>query len=102
MPDATPPGYVIGHMTVSDMEGYRTYTARVPATLAPFGGEFLVRGGAAIEPEGRQAGSRHVVIRFPSRAAAEAWYASPAYQEIIPLRQAYATGALTIVEGYAP
>ena len=28
-----------------------------------------------------------VVIRFPSAAAASGWFASPAYQALIPLRE---------------
>lgn len=102
MTTETAPGYVIVHLTVHDPDGYGTYTSQVPATLAPFGGEFLVRGGEAIEVEGTMPGARHVVLRFPSRTKAEDWYNSPAYQTILPLRLAHSTGALTIVSGYAP
>lgn len=92
--------YVIAHVTVSDMEGYKGYTSQVPATVAAHGGEFMVRGGAATDMEGTMPGERHVVLRFPDRAAAEGWYNSPEYQAIIPIRQANSTGALTIVDGY--
>ena len=40
-----------------------------------------------------------VVIAFPDRAAAHGWYASPAYQAILPLRTRNATGPAIIVEG---
>jgi uncharacterized protein (DUF1330 family) len=94
--------YVIGHMTVHDPDGYGRYTARVPGTLAPHGGEFVVRGGPTTVVEGDLPHARHVVIRFPDRAAAEAWYNSAAYQEIVPVRQAHATGVLMIVDGHSP
>ena len=40
-------GYVIVDVEVRDPEAYREYTQAVPGTLEPFGGRFLVRGGAA-------------------------------------------------------
>ena len=92
--------YVVGHVTVTNPEGYAGYSSRVPETLAPHGGEFLVRGGNPTVLEGEMPQNRHVVIRFPDRAAAEAWYGSPEYQEIIAIRHAHSTGILMIVEGY--
>lgn len=94
--------YVIGHITVHDAEGYARYTARVPDTLTPHGGEFVVRGGATTVLEGDMPHARHVVIRFPDRASAEAWYGSTGYREILPIRQAHSTGVLMIADGYAP
>ena len=94
--------YVIGHMTVKDPEGYARYASRVPETLARHGGEFVVRGGPTTVMEGEMPHARHVVIRFPDRAAAEAWYNSPEYQEILPVRQAHSTGILMIADGYSP
>lgn len=92
--------YVIGHITVRDPEGYGRYTAQVPGTLASHGGAFVVRGGRTTVMEGDMPQERHVVIRFPDRAAAEAWYHSAEYQAIIPIRQAHATGVLMIADGY--
>lgn len=94
--------YVIGHVTVANPDGYAGYTTHVPATLAAYGGEFLVRGGRTTVLEGELPQNRHVVIRFPDRAAAEAWYNSPEYQEIIAIRHAHSTGVLMIVDGYDP
>lgn len=44
--------YVIADLTITDPEGFRAYQQRVGATLAPFGGIFLVRGGAHETMEG--------------------------------------------------
>jgi len=41
-----------------------------------------------------------VVIEFPSREAAEGWYASDAYQAILGIRQANSTANLAFVDGY--
>jgi uncharacterized protein (DUF1330 family) len=41
-----------------------------------------------------------VVIEFPSREAAEAWYHSPEYQAILPHRKANSEGHIAIVDGF--
>ncbi|MEM7238927.1 MAG: DUF1330 domain-containing protein [Pseudomonadota bacterium] len=92
-------GYVIGQMQITDPVQYEEYRAHVVATVEAHGGEFLVRGGPQSVKEGTPAGPRSVILRFPSVEAAQAWYHSSAYQQIIPLRQGASTGVLTIVEG---
>jgi len=69
--------YLIGQVTVHNPEGYQKYAQHVPATLVPHGGKYLVRGGKDTQLEGQAQGLRKVVIEFPSRAAAEAWYHGP-------------------------
>jgi uncharacterized protein (DUF1330 family) len=92
-------GYMIAQVEVHDTEAYREYATRVPATVAAFGGEFLVRGGR-IEPlEGDAPPQRTVVIEFPSLAQARDWYESDAYQALIPLRHAAAVTRNYLVEG---
>jgi uncharacterized protein (DUF1330 family) len=41
-----------------------------------------------------------VVLEFPSRAAAQAWYDSPEYQAVIGARQKNSVGRLILVDGY--
>ena len=41
--------YVIAEVSVTDPKLYEEYRRLVPATLAKYGGRFLVRGGA-VEP----------------------------------------------------
>ena len=94
--------YLIGHITITHPPAYAVYASQVPNTLAAFGGKYLVRGGNATPVEGDTLGERHVVIEFPSREAAEAWYASAAYQAIVKHRTDNATGSLVLVDGYAP
>lgn len=74
------------------------YLEEIDATLAPFSGRFRVHGGPYDVLEGAW-GSDVVVIEFPALALAHAWYASPAYASIRPLRTGSTTGALFIVEG---
>jgi uncharacterized protein (DUF1330 family) len=92
--------YLVGQITVIHPEGYAVYSAQVPQTIAAFGGKYLVRGGHATQLEGQAQGERNVVIEFPSREIAEAWYNSDAYQTIIGHRTSNSTGALALVDGY--
>ncbi|HTK92871.1 MAG TPA: DUF1330 domain-containing protein [Verrucomicrobiae bacterium] len=50
--------------------------------IVSHGGKFVVRGGGLSVLEGEWPFARTVIVEFPSRAAAEAWYRSPAYQKV--------------------
>ncbi len=92
--------YVIVDVEVTDPEGYREYTGQVLATVEKYGGRFAVRGGRYETLEGSWQPKRIVVLEFPDYARAKAWYASPDYQAIVPLRERNArTSFLTVVEG---
>jgi uncharacterized protein (DUF1330 family) len=91
--------YIIADVEISDPDGYAGYTRQVPGTLAPFGGQFIVRGGHADVLEGGWQPKRLVVIRFPDREHAEGWYQSAAYQAILPLRHQHSEGSVLCVDG---
>ena len=91
--------YIIADVEITDAEGYRGYSSQVPETLAPFDGEFIVRGGRADTLEGAWQPKRVVVIRFPDREHAEGWYHSAAYQAILPIRQGNSSGSVLCVDG---
>ena len=78
---------VIGHITIRDEDKWAQYRAQVPATLVPWGAELLFRGRVDSVLAGNHPHTDTVVIRFPDRAAVTAWYRSPAYQALIPLRE---------------
>ena len=82
--------WLIGHITLKDAAKWDEYRSRVPATMAPFGAELTFRGKLAQVFSGVHAHTDVVVASFPDRAALEAWHASPAYQALIPLRNAAA------------
>lgn len=79
--------YVIGHLTVRDPVLWDDYRRRVPATLAPWGGELVFRGRLHAVLGGEHTHRDTVTIRFPDVDAAGAWFASAAYQALIPLRE---------------
>jgi uncharacterized protein (DUF1330 family) len=84
--NAQPAAYVIGHITVKDADKWALYRSQVPATLAPWGGELVFRGKHIAVLAGEHRHPDTVVIRFPSREAADGWFSSPAYQALIALR----------------
>jgi uncharacterized protein (DUF1330 family) len=103
-PTSPPPagarkGYWIGHVDVTEPEGYKAYMAADMAPLGKFGGRFLVRGGAREVVEGRVR-SRTVVLEFPSFAAALECHGSADYQAAKRLRDGKAEFDLVAVEGY--
>jgi uncharacterized protein (DUF1330 family) len=87
--------YVIGHLTVKDEDKWAEYRSKVPATLQPWNAELVMRGNLAAVLAGEHAHADVVVIRFPTLAAAQGWYASPTYQALIPLREEAADLVLT-------
>ncbi len=91
-------GYIIVQVDVHDAAAYERYKPMVPPTLAPYGGEFVVRGGPQDCVEGDWH-PRTVVIRFPDVAKARAWYDSEEYAPAKALRHSAAKANLLIVEG---
>ena len=79
-----------------------SYLEGIDATLAPFGGSFLVHGGPLSRVEGDWPAGDLIIIAFPDRAALDGWYASPAYQNIVPLRTNNAAGNIVFVDGVEP
>ena len=87
--------FVVGQMTVKNLEKWAQYRSQVLATLIPFGGELVFRGEQVQSFSGVNPHPDIVVIRFPSLDHAQDWHASAAYQALIPLRQAAADVVLT-------
>ncbi|MFF4211237.1 DUF1330 domain-containing protein [Streptomyces sp. NPDC001796] len=74
------------------------YIERITATFAPYGGRFLVHAAQHEVKEGNWPG-HVVVISFPGLAEARAWWDSPAYREIAPLRSRNIDGDIILVDG---
>ena len=96
------PGYVIAEVDVHDAATFQKYGAKVPDTLKPYGGHYLVRGGKIEGVEGQAPKDRFVVIAFDSAEKARAWENSPEYEAIKPIRHSSATSRVFIVEGVTP
>ncbi|GAB7189692.1 DUF1330 domain-containing protein [Kineococcus sp. NUM-3379] len=96
------PAYALAHLhDPAPHPDVATYLERVGATLAPFGGRFLVHGAVPHVLEGSWPGVA-VLLEFPDVAAARGWYDSPAYRAILPLRTRHIRCDALVVEGVAP
>ena len=93
------PAYIIAEVEVTNPAGYETYRPLAGASIAQYGGKFLVRGGKAELVEGTQQPARVVVIEFADTAAAKRWYDSPEYREALKIRLANSRGRVILVEG---
>ncbi|WP_030171063.1 DUF1330 domain-containing protein [Spirillospora albida] len=74
------------------------YMERIQETLDPFGGRFLVHGTTPEVKEGPVEGT-YVLIGFPDMEQARAWYASDAYQAILPMRADHIAGTAVLLDG---
>lgn len=92
-------GYVVGVLREVQMgPPIREYLERIDASLEPFGGRFAIHGGDPEYLEGERPGDL-IVIEFPDRATARAWYESDAYQALVPLRAENSSGTIMLLEG---
>ncbi|KAA2242136.1 DUF1330 domain-containing protein [Salinarimonas soli] len=93
------PAYAVAHLRQVDFgPDIVAYLQRIDATLDPYGGRFVVHGGPVEVIEGGFSADL-IMIEFPDRENARAWYASPEYQAILRLRTDHSTGDVFLVEG---
>lgn len=92
------PAWVVGHITVKNVEKWAQYRASVPATLTAWGAELVFRGERRAVLGGEHRHTDTVTLKFPSTEAALGWHASPAYQALIGLRHEAADVDLIVFE----
>jgi uncharacterized protein (DUF1330 family) len=85
-------------MRIHDPATYLKYTVLTPPIVARHGGRFLTRGDEVSTHEGETFTERMVIIEFPDRASAEAWYNDPDYQKASEFRRAASRGRMILQE----
>ncbi|HEY0733003.1 MAG TPA: DUF1330 domain-containing protein [Chitinophagaceae bacterium] len=93
-------GYIIVEIEVHNPKEYEGYKLLSAASLKPYNGRFIVRGGKAETLEGEGNPKRIVVLEFPSVENAKAWWSSQEYAPAKKLRQQHATSRMIVVEGF--
>ena len=94
------PAYVIADVrAVRDPDALLEYRRRNTDAVANHGGRFVIRGGEAELLEGSWETLRMVVIEFPDRDAARAWWASDEYAPLKELRRAASDTNIVLVDG---
>ena len=91
--------YAVVNVRVTDPVRYEEYRSKAPATIASYGGRYLVRGGALEVLEGEWDPERLVVLEFESIGRLREWYDWPEYAPLKQLRQEAAATQLVVVEG---
>lgn len=79
--------FIIVHTKMKDLEKYQQYAEKAGPTLAEHGAKLLLRAKVHQVLTGTHEHSMTAIIEFPNTQAMDAWYASPAYQALIPLRE---------------
>ena len=95
------PAYIIVDVTILNPANYEGYKKLTPASLIPYDGKFIARGGATETLEGDWQPGRIVLIEFPSVEKAKLWWNSEEYAPAKALRQANAETKMIVVEGFA-
>ncbi len=92
--------YAISEVEILDPDQTRRYEQLAAASIAHYGGRYLVRGARPQVPEGdRPIDERVVLVEFPSMKRLREWYASPEYAEALQIRQTALARRLMFVEG---
>ncbi|MGX5845853.1 DUF1330 domain-containing protein [Mesorhizobium sp. PL10] len=91
--------YAVAHMRQVTMGPQIVeYLQKIDATLAPFGGRYLVHGGELDVIENDWSGHL-IIIEFPDKEHARGWYDSSAYREILALRTDNSDADVVIADG---
>ena len=96
------PAYILSTMTIHDPATYKRYTDVTPPIVKRHGGRFLTRGDEVTTLEGGKFTERLVLIEFPTRAQAEAFYSDPDYQAASQHRRAGARNSRLILQESRP
>ncbi|MEP1208984.1 MAG: DUF1330 domain-containing protein [Rhizobiaceae bacterium] len=92
--------YVIGQLKINNPGEYQAYLDGFLPSFERHGGELLATSSKETRVlEGKWALPRTVLMRFPSLAAAQAWYEDPEYQALCKIRHRTADANLVVVEG---
>jgi uncharacterized protein (DUF1330 family) len=94
----TPRAYYIGQHVISNPVAFDIYLAKTIPFIEKHGGRYLTKGGTHEMLEGDRP-SRVVIVEFPGKEAAKAWYNDPGYQPLIPDRHAVTTSTMTLIDG---
>ena len=93
------PAYIIVEIEITDPAGYEEYKKQAAATVAQYGGKYIVRGGACETLEGDWKPKRIVVLQFEDMQRAKEWLNCSEYAEPRKLRHRTAKTRMILVEG---
>ena len=89
--------YMLVEVTIHSPLLYEGYKEKTPAILEAFEGKFVLRGMPVVALEGSWDHDRLVLLEFPNREKALAWYHSEAYQEAKQIRDSASTARFLLI-----
>ena len=93
------PAYIIVEIEVLDSVGYEEYKELAGASVAKYGGKYIIRGGKTEVLEGGWQPKRIVVLEFESAKRAKEWLNCEEYREPRKMRHRTARANMILVEG---
>ena len=94
-----PSAYILANVDVQDPVAYEEYRRLSTIAMKAHGAEVLVRGGAVETLEGDPGLKRVVLLKFPSREHARAFYDSTEYGAARKAREGIAIMKMALIEG---
>ena len=91
--------YVVAQGRIENPEVLAQYVAKAIPTIGAHGGRIVAFDETPEVVEGTVGYPRTVIVEFPTREAFRAWYDSPEYQAILPMRLDAAPGTLIVANG---
>ena len=91
--------YLIAEVNLKKPDEYSEYLSKVPKIISKYDGEYLVRGGKISYHEGDWNPKRIIVVKFPNREKALAFYNSKEYKKYKIIRNKVADSNLIFVDG---
>lgn len=91
-------GFIILHCSWHDMTHLEEYQAAAAIALEEFGAKSVVYDVRTEVVEGKPAYPATIIWRFKDLETAKAWYHSPGYQKVLPLRLAGSEGVARFAE----
>lgn len=96
------PAYVVSRLEIRNREAMLEYQRDVVPIVHGFGGRYLMRGTEVEALEGTWEHERMVILEFPTREAALAWYHSPEYAPLKALRHASGNAIILLANSQSP
>lgn len=91
--------YIVAQIDIVDRDEYRKYEAGFLEIFLKYEGKILAGSEEPSVLEGAWPFTRTVIIEFPSKESALAWYQSDEYQALAKHRFAASTANMVLLEG---
>ena len=92
--------YLIAQINIHDRDKYAQYGDGFMEIFTKYEGKLLSVEEEPVTLEGNWQYTRTVLIEFPSKAAADAWYHSEEYQALAQYRFASSEANIVMVKGF--